>query len=67
MNVTLHKKDKVKLLAGHHERLMIDDKKSAKDSMPKLHSIEAIHHRAETVTPCLKGILDFRPNPMWRH
>jgi hypothetical protein len=64
MNVTLHKKGNVKLLAGHHARLMIDDKKSSKDT-PKLHSIEAIHHRAETVTPLLKGILDFRPPSGW--
>lgn len=28
--------------------------------------IEEIHTRAETITPCLKDILDFRPHPSWR-
>jgi hypothetical protein len=28
--------------------------------------IEEIHHRAETMTPLLKEILAFRPQPHWR-
>jgi hypothetical protein len=30
-----------------------------------LYNIEAIHMRAETVTPLLKEILDFHPVPHW--
>jgi len=33
--------------------------------LPRLGSIRAIQYRAETVTPVLKEILDFRPLPHW--
>jgi hypothetical protein len=33
--------------------------------LPKLGSIGEIQHRAETMTPVLKAILDFRPSPHW--
>lgn len=31
----------------------------------KLFFIEEVHHRAETITPLLKEILEFRPPPHW--
>jgi len=68
MNATLDKERKPKLLAGRDAWLMIGEKQSSREFCePTLSFIEEIHHRAETMTPLLKGILEFRPKPNWRH
>jgi hypothetical protein len=41
-------------------------RKHRQDTEPNLYyTIEEIHLRAETMTPLLKEILDFRPPPHW--
>jgi hypothetical protein len=68
MNVTRHAEREMKLLAGQQAWLMIESKKAPQDfAASKLVYIDEIHRRAETVTPLLKGILDFRPEPNWHH
>ena len=61
---------KIQTHRGKERKLTADDRTSVVDSHKKLgensHSqtlpfIEEIHHRAETMTPVLKRILDFRP------
>jgi len=56
-----------KLLKDHPALLMVSHKGSAKNpGTPDVLSIPEIKHRAETMTPVLKKILDFRPRPHWR-
>jgi hypothetical protein len=57
-----------KLLANHPvSLLMCNEEKTKKMYLsPECTFIEEIHARAETITPCLKDILDFKPPPYWR-
>jgi hypothetical protein len=56
-----------KLLTDHPALLMVGPKGPGKNRpTPDMLSIPEILHRAETMTPLLKAILDFRPRPHWK-
>lgn len=55
-----------KLLTDHPALLIGGSKESGKNRRaPDVLSIPELQHRAETMTPVLKAILDFRPHPHW--
>jgi len=55
-----------KLITDHPALLMVGPKGPDKNRpVPDVLSIPEIQHRAETMTPLLKAILDFRPHPHW--
>jgi len=56
--------NKQKLLKDH-AALLIGGSATTPKGSPEFPYIEEIHHRAETVTPLLKQILEFRPTPSW--
>lgn len=64
MNKMPRKKTDRKIMADHAV-LLTGHVESHNLHLPKLGSIREIQHRAETVTPILKEILDFRPLPHW--
>jgi hypothetical protein len=64
MNKMPRKKIERKLVADHAV-LLISHTETQNLHLPKLGSIREIQYRAETVTPVLKEILDFRPKPHW--
>lgn len=48
------------------ERKMLANKRvSPKGILSKSLFMQEMEHRAETMTPLLKEILDFRPSPRW--
>lgn len=50
---------------GSHSRKQCED--SLKNFCePGFRFVDEIHIRAQTITPLLKEILDFRPQPRWR-
>jgi hypothetical protein len=56
-----------KLLTDHPALLTGGPKGAGKTRRaPDVLSIPELQHRAETMTPVLKAILDFRPQPHWR-
>ena len=65
MNKLPRKKTDRKLVAGHAVLLIGSHAGSHNLHLPRLGSIRVIQYRAETVTPVLKEILDFRPLPHW--
>jgi hypothetical protein len=55
-----------KLATEHAVLLMSSHTESPNLNLPKhCGSIREIQHRADTVTPVLKEILDYRPSPKW--
>ena len=67
MNAMLRTAGEQKLLTNHPALLIGDQKRSDKRHVRvDMLSIKEIQHRAETITPVLKAILDFRPRPCWR-
>jgi hypothetical protein len=65
---------KIQTRRGKERKLAADDrisgmgchKRPGENSRSQtLTYIEEINHRAETMTPVLKEILDFRPSPHW--
>jgi len=65
MNKLPRRKTDRKLVADHAVLLIGGHAESQNLHVPKLGSIREIQHRAETMTPVLKEILDFRPLPHW--
>ena len=67
MNKTPRKNTKGKALAGDIKSPQTEGQKEPKNNIvtTKLIFIEEIRQRAETLTPCLKEILAFRPRPQW--
>ncbi len=65
MNEMPRKKIEQKLVTGHAVLLIGSHTESHNLHLPKSGSIREIQHRAKTVTPVLKEILDFRPPPNW--
>ena len=66
MNARLQRHKGQRLLADPHAVLMVGYKGPQNLHEPEFLSIEEIHRRAETMTPVLKEILDFRPSPHWK-
>ena len=67
MNAMPQKASEMKLLTDHPALLIGEHKSSGKNRRPPdLYSIPELQHRAETMTPVLLAILDFRPRPHWR-
>ncbi len=66
MNATPNKDRERKLLAGCSAPVLKDGCKSGMDVFCALKFMDEIHSRAETVTPLLKEILDYRSGPHWR-
>jgi hypothetical protein len=66
MNTMLRTAREQKLLTDHPV-LLIDSYKGPgkKHQVFDVFSIQEIQYRAETMTPVLKAILDFRPRPHW--
>jgi hypothetical protein len=54
-----------KLVTDHAVLLISSQSEPRNLHLPRLGSIREIQYRAETVTPVLKEILDFRPPPQW--
>ena len=54
-----------KLVTDHEVLLIGSHAETHNLHLPRLGSIREIQYRAETVTPVLKEILDFRPPPQW--
>lgn len=65
MNKMPRKKTDRKLVVDHAVLLISSHTGPQNLNLPKLGSIREIQHRAETMTPILKEILDFRPSPHW--
>jgi hypothetical protein len=65
MNKLPRRKTNRKLVDDHAVLLISGHAESQNFHLPRLGSIPEIQHRAETVTPVLKEILDFRPLPHW--
>lgn len=61
MNATARTGRKQKSLKDHPASFPIVSHKSLAASDTELLYMEEVHHRAETVTPLLKEILEFRP------
>ena len=60
------RKQKDRKLVTDHAVLLIGGYTDAHNlHLPRLGSIREIQYRAETVTPVLKEILNFRPPPHW--
>jgi len=59
--------EKTKLLSDAPAAILMADGKTGRfpGSDATALYIEEIHARAETVTPLLKNILEFRPHPHW--
>jgi len=67
MNAMPQKVSETKLLVDHPALLIGEHKRPAKNRRaPDVYSIPELQHRAETMTPVLVAILDFRPRPCWR-
>jgi hypothetical protein len=67
MNTTPRTASEQKLLTNHPALLIGGPKKQGKNRRaPDVLSIPELQHRAETMTPLLKAILDYRPRPHWR-
>jgi hypothetical protein len=66
MNTMPQKASEQKLLTDHPVLLMVGDKGLGKKlHEPEALSINEVQRRAETMTPLLQEILDFRPRPRW--
>lgn len=66
MNKVPRKKIEQKLVTHHAVLLISSQTESHNLNLPKrCGSIREIQYRAETVTPILKEILEFRPPPHW--
>jgi hypothetical protein len=65
MNKMPRRKTDRKLVVDHAVLLISGYTESQNLNLPKLGSIREIQHRAETMTPVLREILDFRPSPHW--
>jgi len=65
MNKMPRKTKERKLAADHSVSLAGSHAELQKFHLPKSGSIREIQYRAETVTPVLKEILDYRPSPRW--
>jgi hypothetical protein len=64
MNAKARTGKQQKLLKDHPAALLMAGHKDLNST--ELLFIEEVHRRAETMTPLLKEILDFRPPPHWK-
>ena len=66
MNAKAHKEVRRQKLLTDHTARLIGGQPANQDPPPsKFPYIDEINHRAETMTPLLKEILEFRSRPHW--
>jgi hypothetical protein len=63
MNATPRITQEQKLLKDHAVLLLTSSCKTSGYPATEFLYIEEVHHRAETMTPLLQELLDFRPTP----